>query len=518
LVVNHHLLFADLAIRHQTGSFQDAAVLPPYQRIIFDEAHHIEDVATSYFGSQVTRAGIQRILNRLHRKQKNLEKGHLHTLRFRILKKQKSIPHTLVESMLNNIRTRLAPGAEQLLELTHSIMDQLFEVIVSQTPREGENERKIRLLPETVEALFSSSGLAESFHNYIQTMKLYAGDLAELASSAKKLKDYTDDDWDALTIEIYAQSERLAAAADVLQEIIFQEDEAHIRWIEARTSRYGHSVIRFQMSPLQVRKMMKEAVYDVYKTVVMTSATLTVENSFDFLAERIGLDDLPAERRTELILPPPFDYERQVIFCVPLDMPDPRHPSFAQELGKAIFKAVTITDGRAFILFTSYGLLNIIYQQLKESLSMIGIRVLKQGVENRHEMLKIFRKDKTSVLFGTDSFWEGVDVQGDALESVIITKLPFQVPSEPVIQARYEAIEKGGGNPFMEYAVPLAVLKFKQGFGRLIRRKTDRGCVIIFDNRVVQKSYGKRFMNSLPKCHTVIGSRDEMFAELKEFF
>ena len=250
----------------------------------------------------------------------------------------------------------------------------------------------------------------------------------------------------------------------------------------------------------------------------MTSATLAVDQKFDYLANRIGLAKLPNDRRTEIILHSPFHFDQQVLLAVPLDVPAPNHPSFAAELTKMIFKAITISDGRAFVLFTSYGLLQIVHNQLKESLEMVGIRVLKQGTENRHELLKRFRKDKTSVLFGTDSFWEGVDVVGDALQSVIITKLPFRVPNEPIIEARYEAIEKNGGNAFMEYAVPLAVLKFKQGFGRLIRSKSDRGSVIVFDNRIVNKSYGKKFLRSLPDCHQVIGNREKVFSELKKFY
>ncbi len=517
LVVNHHLLFADLAVRRQTGSFQDAAVLPPYQRIVFDEAHHLEDVATAYFGGQVTRAGIQRILHRLHRRHKNLDKGYLHTLRFRVQRHFSRLPKEKAEALLTSVRDRLAPASEQLLESSDRIMDRLFEIIMAQTPQEGENERKIRLLPEAVETLFRSSGLANDLRELIVSFRHYAADLMALAAAAKQFKVYVDEDWEALTIDIEAQAERLSAAADTLHQVVFEEDDEHIRWIEAKPGRF-RPVVRFQISPLLIRGMMKEAVYDAYKTVIMTSATLTVENSFQFLAERIGLDLLPGERRIERILPSPFDYEKQVLFCVPVDMPDPRHPSFAEELGKAVFKAVSITDGRAFILFTSYGLLNIIYRQLKESLQLIGLTALKQGEVNRHELLRQFRRDKTSVLFATDSFWEGVDVYGDALENVIITKLPFQVPGEPVIQARYEAIERGGGNAFMDYAVPLAVLKFKQGFGRLIRRKTDRGCVIIFDKRVVEKAYGKRFLRSLPPCRTIVGTREEMFAAMKAFF
>lgn len=518
LVVNHHLLFADLAIRRQTGSFQDAAVLPPYQRIIFDEAHHIEDVATNYFGSQVTRAGLQRILHRLHHRKKNIEKGYLHTLRFRVLKHHGELPPALSESLITTVRDKLAPNADSLLESMHFAMDRLFETVFALTPEEGDNERKIRLLPQTIDSLFVETGLAELFRDLMQSLRLYAVDLLRFCEEAKKLRAYVQEDWEALTIDIEAQAERLAAAADILQQILFQESDTEIRWIETAPRKVGRPIVRLQISPLEVKGIMKEAVFEAYKTVVMTSATLTVEQSFSFWAQRIGFSALPSSRRSELLLPSPFDFERQVLLCVPTDMPDPRDSGFAEALSKAVFKAVSITQGRAFILFTSYSLLNQTYRRLKESLELIGIQALKQGDLNRHELLRQFRQDKTSVLFGTDSFWEGVDVQGDALENVIITRLPFQVPSEPIIQARYEAIETAGGNAFMDYAVPLAVLKFKQGFGRLIRHKNDRGCVISFDKRVVEKAYGKRFLNSLPQCRTVIGPSELVFAELKLFF
>lgn len=280
----------------------------------------------------------------------------------------------------------------------------------------------------------------------------------------------------------------------------------------------GRHIVRFQSSPLDIAPMMQQAVYDSYESIVMTSATLTVEKSFEFLAQRIGLSALAPERRSELLLPAPFDYEKQAVVCIPTDIPDPNERSFSSELGKLIYRAVAISNGRAFVLFTSYGLLTIIYRQLEDSFKKLGITPLRQGEENRHELLARFRRDKSSVLFATDSFWEGVDVEGEALENVIISKLPFKVPNEPVIEARWEAIERAGGNPFMEYAVPLAVLKFKQGFGRLIRRKSDRGAVIVFDNRVVKKAYGKRFMRSLPPCRTVIGQKEQVFAELVNFF
>ncbi|MBN2410346.1 DEAD/DEAH box helicase family protein [candidate division KSB1 bacterium] len=517
LVVNHHLLFADLAIRQQTGSFEDAAILPPYQCIIFDEAHHLENVATNYFGSKITRAGIVRILRRLHRQKKGIFKGHIHNLRNRLLKlKDQSAEKNLLKVM-DMIHSTIVPQIEELTDTTFEIMDFLFEVLQKFNKNE-EREVKVRMLPDNVEKIFTQTGLDQHFRDYIQSLKSAAIVLSQLIDLTKKTVQEDPDDWTNMLIEIEANAERLSAVADILQDVIFTRDEDNIRWIEARTGYKKINILHFQVSPLHVKDMMKLAVFDVFNTIVMTSATLTTDNSFAFLADRLGLNQVDKTGILELQLPAPFDYENQVVMAIPTDMPDPRHSSFASELGAAIFKSLTISRGSAFVLFTSYGLLQMIYRELEESLNLVGIKALKQGTLNRHELLTLFKKDKSSVLFATDSFWEGVDVEGDALESVIITKLPFKVPSEPIIEARYEAIEKEGGNAFMDYAVPIAVLKFKQGFGRLIRRKTDRGSVIILDNRVVSKSYGKRFLRSLPACHNVIGSKDEIYTELKKFF
>lgn len=520
LVVNHHLLFADLAVRHQTGSMKSTAVLPPYQSIIFDEAHHIEGVATNYFGSQITRGGVIRILHRLHRRTKETDKGYLHLLRLKALRYREDITDEKAIQIVRFVQEELVPSVDNLIESTDVLMDKFYQVIeASQGVQELKGETKIRLIPQVVNELIHQRALKEPFDEYLHEIHTFTSELAELVNVAKPCTKFVDDPgWDSVLIELNAQMERLNAAHDIIKDVLFNHDDDHIRWIEAKPSWRGRNIVRFKSSPLEVGEMMNMAVYDNFNTIIMTSATLTVDKKFDFLADRIGLDELQNGRRSELLLDAPFDYESQVLLTVPTDMPDPREQQFAQKLSAAIFKALSISKGRAFVLFTSYGLLNMIYRELVESLEKIGIHTLKQGEENRDRLITRFRRDTSSVLFATDSFWEGVDVEGKALESVIITKLPFQVPSEPVIEARYEAIQKRGGNAFMEYAVPLAVLKLKQGFGRLIRRKSDRGSVIIFDKRVIQKSYGKRFINSLPKCRLVTGSRDQIFNELKHFF
>jgi ATP-dependent DNA helicase DinG len=230
------------------------------------------------------------------------------------------------------------------------------------------------------------------------------------------------------------------------------------------------------------------------------------------------LDKLKTERLIELVLPSPFDYEKQAIIAIPSDVPQPRSQLFEEELPGLLLKTISISQGRAFVLFTSFALLNSCFKKLEESLRLMGITALKQGSEGRHRLLERFKKDISSVLFATDSFWEGVDVEGEALQCVILTKLPFKVPNDPVLEARMEYIEKRGGNSFMELAVPLAVIKFKQGLGRLIRRKTDRGAIVILDKRIKEKNYGKAFLHSLPKANLVIDTKEMIFYYLRNFF
>jgi ATP-dependent DNA helicase DinG len=233
---------------------------------------------------------------------------------------------------------------------------------------------------------------------------------------------------------------------------------------------------------------------------------------------RLGLDKVNSSRLVERILPSSFNYSRQVVLGIPQDIPSPDRPQFADELGRLVLQSVIISDGRALVLFTSYSLLRKIYLELQPALQKAGIRALMQGEAPRHRLTQVFKQDKTSVLFATDSFWEGVDVVGEALENVILTKLPFSVPKEPVIEARVEAIEKAGGNSFLEYSVPQAVIKFKQGFGRLIRSKNDRGSIMIFDRRVLERHYGQIFLDSLPECRLAKGKQSAVFADVKRFF
>ncbi len=517
LVVNHHLLFADLALRYHIGTVSDVAVLPPYQRIIFDEAHHLEDVASHYFGGRITRAGILRILSRLQRQKKNRILGLLPSLKRRVDKESHNLTPDLVNKIQNHLSHHLVKELLHLNQRTDQVMEIVYETMKTLSTGHNQYELKTRLSPEISQKLFHQSPLGDDMRDYLQSLKSFASKIHELIDWIKDCRRQLKADWSSLMIEIEAQAERLLLAAATIEDVLFQDDDQNVRWIETRISRYGNDIVRFATSPLDISQTMAEAVYESYNSVIMTSATLAVDQEFTFLKKRVGLSLLPPDRVNSHILQSPFEFEKQVLLIIPTDLPPPNHPDFAGQLSKSMLEILATTEGKAFILFTSYGLLNKIFQQISGTLEDMGITTLKQGTMNRHDLLNRFRRDRDSVLFATDSFWEGVDVVGEALENVMITRLPFKVPNEPIIEARYEAIENTGGNAFMEYAVPIAVIKLKQGFGRLIRSRTDRGTVVIFDSRVVKKSYGRKFLRSLPLCDTAIGDQKEIVNQLKSF-
>ncbi len=521
LVVNHHLLFADLALRELTGNLGQAAVLPPYQRIILDEAHHIEEVATNYFGIGLTRAGMRRLLGRLHRERKGRATGLIHQILNRVRGARGQLRREIEEKIEQRLAYELLPAVRTALELNEQVMEDLFQAtaqIALEQARLEENsseEVKLRLTEDVLAYYRNQEALWDGLKRYRQLLDQLAGMVADSLPDLLRA-EVAAPSLSSPIVEFRATGERLSAAVNTLREVFWSDSEEWIRWIEIRP-RTGRNIVRVGCSPLEVGPRLAEAVFNTYRTVVLTSATLAVDQSFHYFRERVGLNLAKGDRVVEALLPAPFDYERQAIVGVPTDIAEPGSRTFAEELVSLLWEALQLTHGRAFVLFTSYGLLTRTYQRLAGLLRDSGMEPLRQGQAPRHQLLEWFKRDTHSVLFGTDSFWEGVDVEGEALGSVIITRLPFKVPTDPVVEARVEAITRRGGNAFLEYTVPQAVLKFKQGFGRLIRKRTDRGCVLIFDRRVVEKYYGKIFLRSLPKTRIVTGPREVVFRTVKEF-
>jgi len=317
--------------------------------------------------------------------------------------------------------------------------------------------------------------------------------------------------------QLRAYRDRLLRLANTLTEATDATlAENTVRWIEIDAEK--SNIVRLVRCPLEVGKPLAEWVYPNLKTIAMTSATLTVQNKFDFLFNRIGLNLVKERRIEQAILDSPFNFQEQALLGIPTDIVTPDNKAFLSESVECIREILRATRGHAFVLFTSFYALNSAYRELEDELREEGITPLKQGAEQRTQLLERFRKDSSSVLFATDSFWEGVDVPGDALQCVILARLPFRVPTEPILQARTEAIEQAGGNAFMDYNVPLAVIKFRQGFGRLIRRRSDRGAVAVLDSRILTKRYGKMFIDSLPDVRVVSGPSSEVTKELEAFY
>jgi DNA polymerase-3 subunit epsilon/ATP-dependent DNA helicase DinG len=274
-----------------------------------------------------------------------------------------------------------------------------------------------------------------------------------------------------------------------LSHALLEEDASLICWLERQRNTGELAVCT---APLEVAQILQRDLFDSKETVVLTSATLSTAGSFDFLRERVGLED-----SEELLLGSPFDYERSTLIALPADLPDPNEPGFVAAMSELLVESIRASGGRALVLFTAYGALNAVYEQIKAPLEAEGILVLAHGTDGSpRQMLAALRENPRTVLLGTASFWEGVDVAGEALSLLVIVRLPFAVPTDPIYQARSALYDE----PFDQYALPNAILRFRQGFGRLIRTKTDRGVLIVLDRRLRARRYGESFLRSLPRC------------------
>lgn len=514
LVVNHHLLFSDLAIKGASEK-SDAGILPPFKRVIFDEAHHLVDAATSHFGMRATKYGIIRILRRLKRRGKGGEgKGLIFYSASLAAKLVRHLRKGIVNDVLRRVEQNLSPRVDTAEEYVRDAFDTLFSfslaVVREKDPSSGEVSLRV------TEEVFEQDGWKDIDKKF-SILRIRLKELhEEIKSLTDILLDYeSENDVAKLIVEFRGVSNKLDYYSDVVGTFLSPEDDGFVRWIEGREGR-GGVVSGLGLSPLDISEPLKERLYSKCNTVVMTSATMAVRKSFGFIKSGLGLED--DGRVDELILPAPFNYKEQLLLAVPRDIPEPGSRDYAGSIAPVVAEAVRASDGNALILFTSYSLLETVYKSVYEGLESEGITALRQGAHPRGKLLEKFRKEDRSVLFATDSFWEGVDVPGNALRLVVIARLPFRVPTEPIIEARVEHMESLGMNSFTEYSVPVAVLKFKQGFGRLIRTRSDRGAVLVLDKRIISKFYGRYFLQSLPECNQLVGDTDEIIRELESFF
>lgn len=519
LVANHALVLTDLAIRAHSGNYSSAALLPPCDRLVVDEAHHLEDVATRFFSLEVSRFSFARHLNRLRHPRKT-DKGFLAKLLVKLA--------TLLPAHENVLYARLFERIQGLggeCGVVHAAavgeMEGVAEELLAFLDKQKKEGEELRFRITDAFAASATWGMIRKrVEGLEKSTRSLAGELRALLAEGEALEERYQEDLLPLLTDIGAVCGRLERLADALHTFALRDPSVCV-WIEVAEGRIGRgrgTVCRLCSGPLRVAPLLRDALFDRHKTVVMTSATLAVGKSFRYLKERIGLDGIEGGRLLELLLPSPFDFQRQALVAVPRDIPEPGSAEYPRAVRDLCERAILAADGRTFVLFTAYSLLKTVFAETAPILGARGYHCLRQGEESRHRLLKTFAADPTSVLFATDSFWEGVDVPGRALEQIIITRLPFRVPTEPILEARAEALEKAGGDPFREYTVPQAVIRFKQGFGRLIRNRTDRGVVLILDSRVVNKNYGRIFLDSLPAPSLVSGGVEDVFAAVERFF
>lgn len=514
IIVNHHLLFADLAIR-ATSTDGQTSLLPASSRLIVDEAHNIEDVATEYFAKKVNKLHLLKTMGRLLADKGS---GKLPQLKEKITKHfTQGFPED-VQAIITRLSIDL-PGMRRDITLQlKETFDSLTDFLQAFSQIEEETKFRFRephaASPEWKEAVIPKmQGLIQGLLKLEQSLIILKEDIEQLKN--ERLNEITN----GIRHEINALGGRLGNAAQTLDSLTQPSiPDNQVRWIEHST--WGAmSNTGLVDANLDLSRLFVEQLFMKFKTVILSSATLTTSKKFDYFKQRFGLNDSDISPRVkESIYLSPFNYHEQTLVAVPTDIPAPTHPDFLDSASKRIMEVLDASRGGAFVLFTSYSMLKKCHEMLRKELEEKRFKVFKQGDMPRSLLLQSFVSAERGVLFGTDSFWEGVDVAGDKLRAVIIVKLPFKVPTEPIIQARVEQLNKQGKDPFMEYSLPQAIVKFKQGFGRLIRGKKDRGAIVILDNRLLTKAYGKLFLSSLPKCREAVAPAAQIKETLKAFY
>ena len=536
LVVNHHLLFSDLAVRRVQGNYTAPAVLPPYRRVVLDEAHNLEDAATSHLGVNASRRGGLRLLGRLDRR----GKGALRAMeqRLKLLDDGHQVRKECLSRIENGVRGDVTNARDRIVAL----FDRLEGPVVRT------DDGVYRLADGFEKDQGWESYVAPALQDALVVLDRLARGLDGIREAVLRDRKATEKLEDQL-VELNALAGRIRAFADGLRVALVPGDDAvpMVRWLERRGGGQGREPnLAARAAPIELGEVLRDALWEPVDTAVLTSATLSTRDGFSFLTGRLGLDR--AVRVSERSYPSPFDFGEQTTVVIPTDVADPRAsrrgpaPSVMADSGagaggggnggppglsrlsldeataRVVEDLATLTDGGVFVLFTSYRSLRNVAASLRGRRIDGRWPLFVQGEAPRTRLVGGFAENGRGILLGVASFWEGVDVPGDPLRGLVIQKLPFRVPSEPLTAARMEAIEKDGGSGFFRYMLPHAALRLKQGFGRLIRSTTDRGAVVILDRRVLEKSYGKYFIDSLPPAPLHTGSWEELAPRLTSFY
>ena len=499
LISNHHVFFADLNVRAETDFDSEYLILPRYDMVIFDEAHNIESVARSYFSVEVSKISFTRLLNRIYQRKNKRKKEKSALIRVEDTVDEKDLEDSQQYIYLLNT-------LKEEISILQNIGDEYFD--------------EIRKIYETN----TESPIKKSLNNFEMTKSRFLENLREKKDIFQsKLTDFLnlmisfnnvideEKDKNPEVINFNNHLKMFKAYIDSFKFINSFEDDNYIYWLDINSKRTN---VILTATPLNIAQKLSTVLFDNLDRLVFASATIVVNGNFDYFKKSLGLDE---EDCIECIIKSPFNYDEQMSVYIPTDIQDSENiNAFVSDASKFILNILLKTNGKAFILFTSYTMLNQIYYSISKKLKDKGFEVFLHGDKPRSQIIKEFKEAENPILFGTTSFWEGVDVQGENLSNVIITKLPFLVPTDPVVSAISKKIEEDGGNSFTDFQLPEAIIKFKQGVGRLIRKKTDRGNIFILDNRILKKRYGSLFINALPSQKNIkILEKDDIIEEIE---
>ena len=508
VVVNHHLLMSDVAVRRVQKNWDEAAVIPPYTRLVIDEGHHLEDAAASHLGESATRRGLQRLMSRLMRGAGTKRGPGLLALLEQRLRERDDM---FSKASLEMVAEKVAPAV-----ITARMKGEMvFDLLEKYLRKSGQSE--VRLTGDFETDEIWPSGLAAELSDFFTQTALITDSLS-LIRKRLETEKLRDEATAILLNEMSAVGRRVEGLAAALHGALDPGPDApkRIRWIETR-GKEGNIAVAWV--PLDLAPILRDDLFAKVTTAIVTSATLATDNRFEFLAARLGVDQLEIPPLTASF-PSPFDYFRQSVIAIPTDVPAPNADARAHLLAviDMIADFADASDGGLFALFTSHKDVREVALALRARGLADNRPLLVHGDESRDTLLEKFRLSGRAVLIGTSSYWEGVDVPGNALRGLLIARLPFRVPTEPVTAANCEAILDRGGDPFAEYMVPHAALRLKQGFGRLIRTATDRGAVIIADPRVITKKYGMELMRTLPPARRLMLPWNEIARQLHDFY
>jgi ATP-dependent DNA helicase DinG len=500
IVVNHHLLFADIRMReHEQIDPEETAVLPPFTHLIIDEAHNLERNATSYYTEVFDTAAAAHLLHETFHMRFGRPAGTAH--------------------MLLTTASQAPRGSEHLQEQAGKLRDSFAEIDLQvQLLFSGKVKQPLR---------FEAAQLSVRPERIADVQQLFLRVSAELTDFSRICRAVGEageqsEELISLQLELAKAVRYFSSSADLLLRFGTLKpdnppEDGGIYWLEVL---YGssRSGTRLHITPISLAGQLYRSLFAANDAVVCTSATLSAGRDFSFWEKQVGLSEAEAGTYRKEKIDSPFDYGSQMFLAVPADGPDPNDSAaYTPFLSSFCAKLINSTGGGALLLFTSYVLLKAVGDQLQQLLEGSGVTILRQGDLDRSALLSAFIKDENSILLATESFWEGVDAPGNTLRTVVITRIPFRVPTDPVFSARYEAVARSGGNPFLEISLPQAALKLKQGLGRLIRHRGDRGGVFIMDSRIVRKFYGPTLLESLPRARLEVGSSSRLIELYEDF-